>query len=48
MFFYFPTSPILCTYFTLGNCQDLNIALRDLFATAELLVKTKDGGQPPF
>ena len=24
--FHFPTSPILCTYFTLGNCQDLNIS----------------------
>jgi len=24
--FYFPTSPILCSYFTLGNCQDLNIS----------------------
>jgi len=26
MCFYFLTSPILCTYFTLGNCQDLNIS----------------------
>ena len=24
-FFYFPTSPISCTYFTLENCKDLNI-----------------------
>ena len=24
--FYFPTSPISCSYFTLGNCQDLNIS----------------------
>jgi len=24
--FYFPASPILCSYFTLGNCQDLNIS----------------------
>jgi len=24
--FYFPTSPILCSYFTLGNCHDLNIS----------------------
>ena len=24
--FYFPTSPISCCYFTLGNCQDLNIS----------------------
>jgi len=23
---YFPTSPISCSYFTLGNCQDLNIS----------------------
>ena len=25
VFFYFPTIPISCTYFTLGNCRDLNI-----------------------
>ena len=25
-YFYFPTSPISCSYFTLGNCQDLNIS----------------------
>jgi len=24
--FYFTTSPISCSYFTLGNCQDLNIS----------------------
>jgi len=24
--FYFPTSPISCSYFTVGNCQDLNIS----------------------
>jgi len=24
--FYFPTLPISCGYFTLGNCQDLNIS----------------------
>ena len=26
MYFYFSTSPISCSYFTLGNCQDLNIS----------------------
>jgi len=24
--FYFPTSPISCAYFTLGNCQGQNIS----------------------
>jgi len=28
--FYFSTLPISCTYFTLGNCQDLNICKKNL------------------
>jgi len=28
--FYFPTWPISCTYFTLGNCRDLNVCKKNL------------------
>ena len=30
VFFYFSTSPIACTYYTLGNCWDLNISKKNL------------------
>jgi len=29
--FYVPTVPISCSYFTLGNCQDLNISKKYIY-----------------